>query len=87
MPPNRTSWFALESRDPAGGPREQLFKTARAHPEQRFVRETEFRFSDEFEIHQAFERGVMRGTDILDDDLLRGHCFLPASACAPGCGR
>ncbi len=60
---------AVERRDLAGRAGEQLFKAARAHAEQRIVRETQFRFRDELEVRQFFQRGVMRRAHIGDLDL------------------
>ena len=61
--------IAIERGDLAGCAGQQLFETARAHAEQGVMGKTQFRFRDEFEIHQLFERGIMRGADIGDFDL------------------
>jgi len=58
----------VQGGDFAGGAREQLFKAARTDAEQRLVRETQFRFRDELELHVLFQRGVVRRADIADGD-------------------
>ena len=58
--------IAIERGDLAGGAGEQLLETTRAHAKERVMRETQSRFRDELEVHQFFERGVMRRSDIGD---------------------
>ena len=57
---------AVERRDLTGRAGKQLFKAACADAEQGLMRETQFRFRDEFEIHELLQRGVMRRANILD---------------------
>jgi len=53
--------IAIKRGNFAGCAGQQLFETARAHAEQGVMGKTQFRFRDELEIHQFFERGIMRG--------------------------
>ena len=65
----------IECRDFASRACEQLFKAAGADAEKRVVRETQFRFCDELEVHEFFERGKMRRADIGNGDLTGFYGF------------
>ncbi len=66
MPPNRTSCAPFSVVTLQVVPGQQLFEAARADAEQGVVRETQFRFRNQLEIHQLFQRGIMRGANVLN---------------------
>ena len=59
---------AIERGDFASGARKQLLETTRAHAKQRFMRETQFRFRNQLEIHELLQRGVMHGANVSGSD-------------------
>ena len=60
---------AIQCRHFAGSAAEQLIKAPRPDTEQCLVRKTELGIRDQLEIHQLFQRRIMRRPDILNYNL------------------
>ena len=57
--------FAVERGDLAIRFGQQSFEHSRADAKQRVMRDVQFGFGDELEIHEPLDRGKMRGANIL----------------------
>ena len=55
---------AVQRRDLAGRSRQDRVKATCADAEERVVCEAQFRFRDELEVHQFFQRSIMRRTNV-----------------------
>ena len=56
--------FCIQRRDAARRPGEQLLETTGPDTKERVMGKLQFRLGDQFEVHQAFDGGVMLGTDV-----------------------
>ncbi len=62
--------LGVQRGDLAGRAREQLVKTAGPHSVKRLVGEAQLGLRNQVEVHQLLAGGIMRRTEIFDDDLL-----------------